>query len=93
MGQAIRGRRLCLAILIGLVLQYAMLLFSLHSSLLFADLCRESQSCYWLLNGLYMGGGLVLSLVLIRWSKWPLRLSVAALILVALGLFSVVFHT
>jgi len=93
MGQAIRGRRLGLAILLGLGLQYVMLLFSLHSSLLFADLCRENQSCYWLLNGLYMGGGLAFALLIVPWSKWPWRLGSAGVLLVGLGLFSLLYHT
>ena len=93
MEQRIRGRRLALAILLGLVLQYVMLLFSLHASLFLSDVCQGSNACYWLLSGLYMGGGVVLGLVLIPWSKWPLRLGVTGVILCGLGLFSLLFHT
>lgn len=70
-----------------------MLPFSLHSSLLFADLCRQNQSCYWLLNGLYIGGGVSLALLIVPWSKWPLRLGSAGILLFVLGLFSVLYHT
>ena len=91
MGQRVRGRRLALAILLGLVLQYVMLLFSLHASLLFSDLCRGSSTCYWLLTDLYMGAGLALALMLVPWSRWPLRIGVGAGILAAMGVVYVVF--
>jgi hypothetical protein len=87
-----RGRRLALAIFVGLALEYVMLLFSLHSSLFFAGLCNESRPCYWLLNGLYMGAGLAFGLVVVPWSRWSLRVGAAAVILCGLGLFSVLFH-
>lgn len=80
------GRKLALALVVGLLAQAILLALGLHASLWFASF--SSGQFYWILNGIYFVVAIAVCLAAFGWSNLRVRLPVALLILtlgVAIG--------
>ena len=75
------GRRLFLAVLLGVGLQAVMLAFGLHASLAIGGVSGDSLGLYWILNGVYLVAGLAFGQLLIPWAKLSTRAVVCSALL------------
>lgn len=85
--QGVSGKRLCGAIIVGVLLEIVLTAFSLHISLWIATLSGSCRTCYWTLVGGVFTIGLATGLGAVPWAGIRPRLIVATLVfLTGLGL-------
>jgi len=81
-------KRLALAIVAGLALQFILVLVGLHADPLLDRVCGDSVTCVRIAQGIYLTLGIGIVLLVVPWSRFPIRLATVATILVTFEVFA-----